>query len=141
MVSRIDPSKHISQHLASVLPPGTPSMHLQMEDATFTGTGRARIATARLTMLDGLTATVEVFGFGYGCFGHRWKDWQGPDLYFQGGEWRRDESAQRSFIQDLSTSFRHRTNDAERATPRADIVTGGGAEWTQPLRDVTERSA
>lgn len=96
------PAERIRQHLASVLPPGVPSMYRQMDNAAFTGTGRAKVATARLTMLDGLTATVEVFGFGYECFGHRWRDWQGTNLYFQGGRWRREEPAQRSFIQELA---------------------------------------
>lgn len=85
--------EHISQHLASVLPNGVPAMYQQMEGVAFVGSGRARVATARLTMIDGLTATIEVFGFGYGCFGHRWRDWQGPNLYFQNGEWRRDNGA------------------------------------------------
>jgi hypothetical protein len=40
-------------------------------------------------MLDGLRSTVEVFGWGPGCAGHRWLKWEGDHLSFEEGRWMR----------------------------------------------------
>jgi hypothetical protein len=81
---------HIRTHLQSVLPPGEPPNFTCIKSAEFKGTGRRRTAIGDLLMVDGSSATVEVFGWGVGGFGHRWLKWEGPALFFENGKWQRD---------------------------------------------------
>lgn len=76
----------VRSHLLAVLPPGIPPSFARIEAAEFQGRGRSRTAVAKLTMCDGLAATVEVFSWGHGCAGHRWLAWEGAPLF---AEWLR----------------------------------------------------
>lgn len=79
----------VSEHLLGVLPTGVPPGFTSIDSAEFRGAGRKRTAVAVLTMIDGLKSTVEVFGWGAGCAGHRWLAWEGDDLSFEDGRWQR----------------------------------------------------
>jgi hypothetical protein len=83
----------VQKHLLRVLPPGVPPNFQSIDRAWFENSGRRKVAVAEMTMVDGLRATVEVFRWeavGVSWGGHGWRNWQGPALYFEGGEWRRD---------------------------------------------------
>jgi hypothetical protein len=79
----------VRKHMLSILPVLVPPSFTSINDAEFRGTGRRRTAVARLTMFDGLDATVEVFAWGQGAAGHRWLAWDGGDTSFEDGLWVR----------------------------------------------------
>lgn len=80
----------VERHLLSVLPPGVPPQFSVIKLAEFRGRGPKRTAVAWLTMVDGLSATIEVFGWGAGCSGHRWLEWDDPAIFWDGKDWQRD---------------------------------------------------
>ena len=83
----------IRGHLLACLPAGVSPSFARIERATFRGQGRSRIAIANLLMVDGGMASVEVFGWGGGCLGHRYTAWEGAPLFFEGGQWRREAAS------------------------------------------------
>ena len=87
---KVTAAEVIERHLLAVLPAGVPPSFQSITDAQFTGLGRSRIAAATVLLVDGETVGVEVFGWTAGLMGHRWTNWSGPALYFEGGQWRRD---------------------------------------------------
>lgn len=80
----------VERHLASCLPDGVPPCHRRIVKARFKGHGRKSVAVAEVEMFDGQPATVEVFTWGPGCFGHRWTDMTGGCAYYEDGHWRRE---------------------------------------------------
>ena len=80
----------IDSHLRSCLPPGAPQVHRMLMRSRFAGSGRKRIATATVEMFDGVQATVEVFQWASGCFGHRWTTMDGGCAYYEDGRWQRE---------------------------------------------------
>ncbi len=83
----------VRDHLASVLPPGTPPKYREIVSARFFGTGRSRQAIADLVLFDGLPATVRVFGWRRGMAGHCFIDLPGGDCSFEDGRWIRIDRA------------------------------------------------
>jgi hypothetical protein len=86
---RLRPDDLVRRHFASCSPEGVPASYREITHSEYRGAGKRRTAVASLVMVDGLQATVEVFGWGDGCVGHRWLEWEGADLAFEDGRWQR----------------------------------------------------
>lgn len=81
--------RYIRAALIAVLPEGVPPSFSAIHNARFEGSGRRRAATASLTMIDGLSATVRVWQAGP-CTAHSYPTMEGGALFYEDGRWQRD---------------------------------------------------
>lgn len=80
-------AEFITSQMQDCLPPGAP-LSFTIDEARFIGSGRKRVAVAKVTMFDGLPAELEVGSWG-GGHKHRWPSMEGGDCCFEVGRWIR----------------------------------------------------